>query len=156
MNFYIFAENLLVHESLHLIMALILSLFIYRKYHSKKLVLLVLMVSFLIDIDHLTEGFILYGFNLGEYFPIKGGYFSQSGYMTLFLHDWELLPIILLLGKKLNRWSLGVTVAVSLAGHLLVDQLVYTGLYGMSLLQYSFIYRAIHHFSFVKLCGGCV
>lgn len=157
MSLYLFAENIIVHELLHLAVAVLVSFVVYKKYRSNKLVVAVFLSSFLIDIDHLTEGFILFGPNIFNWYKlIRGGFFRESGYMTIFLHSWELLPIILLASKKLRVWPLGVTIVVSIVGHLLVDQLIYTGLYGMSLLQYSFFYRALNHFSFYKLCVGCI
>ena len=181
----IFATNLIWHEFLHFTVASILSLFIFRaslrearkssplpliketpppqgrggrhfrRCKIKKLILIVFLVSFLVDLDHLTEGFLLYGFDLSWLTFFRGNFFQESGRMTILLHGWELLPFILIVGKKVKQWPLSLTIVISLAGHYLVDQLVYSSTYGMSLLEYSLIYRALHRFDWYVICGGC-
>lgn len=156
MNWEIFTTNIFYHEILHFLVASIISLFIFNKFKSTKLVIVVFLVSFLVDVDHLTEGIMIYGLNFREIlFPFRGGFFREAGYMTIFFHSWEFLPIILFVSKKINRFSYGITIVVAMAGHLLTDQVVYTSFYGMSLFQYSLIYRAVNGFGFLKLCGGC-
>lgn len=155
-NWYIFATNIPVHEILHLISALVVSFFIYRLYKSWKLVAVAFLVSFLIDLDHLTEAFLVYGIN-----PLKvvqqfhGNHFLEAGKITVFFHSWEALPFILLLGKVLRLWPLAVSIVLAAVCHYLVDNFVYGLFYGMPLWQYSFIYRAIYNFDYYKLCRGC-
>lgn len=156
MSFYIFAENVFIHELLHFLVAVLLSLLIYYKYHSFRLVLVVWLVTFLIDLDHLTEWFLLYKTNfLYIVSNFNGGLFRESGKMTIFFHSWELLPLIYFVGKKINRTKLALVIIIAAAGHFLTDQIVYSSLYGMSLFEYFFTYRALSGFDFWKLCGGC-
>lgn len=156
MNWEFFATNILFHEILHFLAAAVISIFIFKKFKSRKLVLVVFLVSFLMDTDHLTEGVMIYGLNFRKMlFPFRGGFFREAGYMTIFFHSWEFLPIIIYVSKKINRFSYGIAISLAIVGHLLIDQLVYTSLYGMSLLQYSLIYRVANRFDFWKLCGGC-
>ena len=151
----IFATNLIWHESLHFLIASTLAFFIFRKFKSWKLVLVIFALSFLVDSDHLTEGFLLNGFNLKSIFSFQGEFFRDSGRMTIFFHSWELLPLILLIGRKVNQWPLALTVVFALAGHYLVDQIIYTSVYSMPLLEYSLTWRAWHRFNWHEICGVC-
>jgi len=156
MNWEIFSTNLLAHETLHLVFGGIISFFIYRRYKSPKLVLVVFLVSFLVDLDHYLEGLLVNGFNFNWVFTLAPGiYWEKAGKMTLFFHSWEIIPIVLLIGRRIKNFSLALAIALSLLGHYLVDQAVYSSLSGMSLLEYSIIYRLIHRFDFKALCRDC-
>lgn len=151
-----FAENLFFHELLHFLLALVIGLWLVKKFGELRLLLVALLVSFLVDIDHLTEGFLIYGLAINQFLAnFAGNFFVKSGKMTLFFHSWELLLIILWLGKRFRHWPLAVAVASAAGGHYLVDQLVYTLTHGISLFEYFLIYRAIHGFDFWELCGRC-
>jgi hypothetical protein len=155
-NWEIFASNLFFHELLHFLAAILISLYVVKKYHSFKLVIGVFLISFLIDADHLTEWFWVYKTDLVYIFShFNGGYFREAGKITIFFHSWELLPLVWFLGKIWEKERLAKAIILAVAGHYLVDQLVYTSLFAMPLWQYSLIYRAINQFSFWKLCGGC-
>lgn len=149
-NFNIFATNLVAHELLHLLVALIIAGFVVRRYHSWKLAGVILAVTFLIDVDHLSEGFLIHGLNPQSWLssPFSWNYFMATGKMTIFFHSWETLPLILFLGKKFNHWPLVVSVVLAAAGHYLVDQIVYTSAHGMSIFKYFFLYRAFQRFDF--------
>lgn len=150
------AANLIAHECFHFLIGLIVSIFIFWQFASLKLVIVVFFVTFLIDLDHLTEFFIVYGFHPVQIFKsFRGNCFREAGKMTIFFHSWEVLPLILFFGKKFQQWPLAITIVAAAIGHLLVDQLVYSLAYGMSLFQYFLIYRAWHRFNFWELCGGC-
>ena len=151
----IFATNIIAGELLHLLMGLVMATVVFWRFKSWKLVVVVLLTTFLIDLDHFFECFLVHGLH-----PIKaissfeGNCFREAGKLTIPFHSWELIPFILFLGKKFRRWSLAVALAAAMAGHFLVDQLTYTLSYGMPLWQYFLVYRAWYHFDFGKLCRG--
>jgi len=153
-NFEIFAENLIIHELLHLFFAILASVFIYWKYKSWKLVFIAIFVSFLIDVDHFFEGFLIYGFNLMEILKnFRGNYFKEAGVITVFFHSWEFLPVILYLGKKYRFLPLAISIVAGAAAHYFTDNLVYSTLNNMPILEYSLIFRILNGFDFYKLCG---
>ncbi len=151
-----FASNVFIHEILHFLVAAMVAFLVYRKYKKPELILIIFFVSFLIDADHYLEGLIINRFGIGWIFrEFAGTYWRISGKMTILFHGWEYLPLILLLGWKKKYWPLSVAVASAMLGHYLLDQSVYTLLHGMSLFEYSVIYRAVNHFDFKQLCPGC-
>lgn len=151
----LFATNIIAGELLHLLMGSVIAVIIFWRFKSWRLVAVVLLMSFLVDLDHLFECFLIYGLN-----PIKiinsfeGNCFREAGKLTIFFHSWELIPLILFLGKKFRQWPLAISVTAAMAGHFLVDQITYSTFYGMSFWQYFFTYRAWYHFDFEKLCRG--
>jgi hypothetical protein len=153
--FSVFATNIIAHEFLHLLFALTISNFVFRKFKSLRLIPVVFLVTFFIDIDHLTEGFLIYGPNLNWIRTFQGNYFRESGKMTILLHSWELIPLILYLGKKFKVWPVVFTASLALICHYIVDQLVYSINYGLPILEYSVIFRFWHNFDWLELCGGC-
>lgn len=153
MKLNFFATNLYAHEFLHFLSALIISLVVYKLFKEFSLVLIALFVSFLIDLDHYTEGFLFNRFKIGWIFKeLPAVYWERTGKVTLFFHSWEALPIILFLGKIFNQWSLAVTVTIAAAAHYVLDGLVYSSINRLSFIVYFFFYRLYYKFSFQKLC----
>lgn len=152
MKFRIFAVNLFAHEILHISVAVLISLFIFWEYKQIDLSLIAFFTSIFVDVDHFLEGLIIKGLDL-RWLAVSSNYWRQSGKMTIIFHSWELLPIILIIGKAVNQWQLACTVVIAVVGHYLVDQLVYMHYGKMSAYQYFFIYRAMNNFDFKKLDG---
>lgn len=153
MKLSFFATNLYAHEFLHFLLALIISLVVYKLFREFNLVLIALSVSFLIDLDHCLEGLLFNRFRIGWIFrELPAIYWERTGKVTLFFHSWEVLPIILFLGKVFNQWPLAVTVTIAAAAHYVFDSLVYFSINKLSFIVYFFFYRLYHKFSFQKLC----
>lgn len=149
-----FVNNIYWHESLHFLSSFLVAVLIYCFYRSISISILAFLVGILIDVDHLTEGVILYGFNPKiVVWLFTKGFFEKSGYMTLFLHDWEVIPIILILGWLLNLWPYAVAICLASAVHYTIDTFIYSKYTGLSKYEYFFIYRLKHHFRQKELCG---
>ena len=153
MKLSFFATNLYVHEFLHFLSALTVSLIVYKLFKQSGLVLVAFLTSFFIDLDHYTEGFLFNRFRIGWIFKeLPAVYWERVGKVTLFFHSWEALPLILFLGKILNQWPLAVTVTIAAAAHYVLDGLIYSSINKLSFVVYFFFYRLYHKFSFQKLC----
>lgn len=152
MKLKLFAYNIFYHESLHVLAGMLTSGLVYSRYQSLVLASVAFAVSILIDADHLTEGFLVHGFRFSWILRYPGkNYFRETGLMTLFFHSWELLPIILLLGRVFHLTQLSITIVLAAAVHYLLDNLVYGSLCGMSWFQYFLFFRLYHRFSFQAL-----
>jgi hypothetical protein len=133
---------LIKHEAVHLAVALLLCVLIWRWYQAWSLIFLLLGVSFLIDVDHLFDCFMVYGFDFSLIDFLSGKYWSNTDQLFVPLHSWELMGLIWLFCWWKKRVDIGLTVSLAMAGHMLVDQFTYT----MHPLAYSLIYRAFHDF----------
>ena len=127
----------------HLIIALIISFFLYRKTKDLRLVFLCIFISFAIDLDHLFDFWMAYGFSLdlSKFFEIN--YFKINGKVFVPFHSWEPVGLILLLSKfaKKYKWIL-LTVGLAMFGHILWDTISYK----IVAIDYSLIYRAANNF----------
>lgn len=134
--------GLLKHELTHLLVGAFLSFFFYRRCHSKKLILVILIATFLIDIDHLFDYLHFNGkLNFLEFFS-GVDFFAGSNKVFVFMHSWELVGILWFLGWRQNS-SLFLAMSLVISGHLLVDQFSYTS----NPLAYFLIARIINNFS---------
>lgn len=146
------STSLLPHEITHLLVALLLGFIVFWKSRSLKLIIILFIVTFLVDLDHIYDYFHFTGnLSFWEYFS-KIDVFSTSQQAFILAHSWEL--VIILGGWGWRRRQSAVLVAsLALAGHLLVDQLTWTE----NLLAYFLALRAINQFSLVwfdNLCCG--
>lgn len=141
----------LLHEFLHLVIALIVGLVVYTLFREKKLIFLALLVSLGIDFDHLFDYFYYFGFNLHN--PIAGpDFFCLSGKLFIPLHAWELLPILVVLAIKFNKLQgIFFTIVLALLGHYLLDQFSHA----MLPLGYSFLFRLSQNFDINAVSWGC-
>ena len=131
------------HLTGHLIIALIISFFLYRKTKDLRLVFLCVFVSFAIDLDHLFDFWLGYGFSLDlvkffeiDYFRINQGVFVP-------FHSWELVGLIFLLSKfvKKYKWVL-FTIALAMFAHILWDTISYK----IIPIDYFLVFRASRGF----------
>lgn len=141
---------LLYHESYHFLLTLLIALFLYRKYHYKRLILFVILTGIFIDIDHLFDYFHYVLKTSSLTFPFTTDYFHGSQKVFVLLHGWEWIPVLYITGKKYeSRYKIkGSWLALVLGyiGHLVIDTLSYHP----SILGYSLIYRIIMGFSITK------
>lgn len=130
------------HELSHFFTANLLSIFVFWKFRSKKMILVIFTATFLLDLDHLFDYFYFAGnLKFWEYF---GGvdFFVLSEKVFVPLHSWELTIFLGILGW-VKRLPLVLAVSLAMAGHILVDQFSYTS----NLLAYFLIFRAVNDFS---------
>lgn len=136
-----FERFVVFHELLHFGVASVLSVFLFWKFHSLKIIMLVFLVTFLLDLDHLFDYFYFaHNLNFWEYFG-KVDFFIRTQKSFVFAHSWEL---VIFLGAWGWFKKLPVLIAISLAiaGHLLVDQFTYTS----NPLAYFLFFRALNDF----------
>lgn len=138
---------LFFHELFHFAIGLAIGLYFFRKYKNIKLVLISLIASIFIDLDHLFDLW-LYSTNFHQPFNplavISVDFFQLSGKIYILLHSYELIIILFALGYlypkgKYYAW----VIAVSFLFHIIIDQLTYQP----NIFEYSFIYRLINNFS---------
>jgi hypothetical protein len=97
--------------------------------------------GFLIDLDHLLEYFLFYGWHFNFQYFIEGREFVLSDQIHLWFHAWEYVPIILLFAYLVRRRQAlaAFLAALALGGliHLASDCLIND----YSARNYSLIYR---------------
>lgn len=148
----IFADNLLAHESLHFLSGVIMFFIIFKLFGQVKLGFVAFWVSLLIDSDHYLEWFICNRFKKKLIFTAYPQVFwEKSGKITLLLHSWELLPIILILGQTYNQRFLAMAIVLPAVLHYLIDNIIYCSFEKMPVLQYFFLFRLYHKFDYKKL-----
>ena len=149
----IFADNLLAHESLHFFSGVIMFFVLFKQFGQIKYGIIAFLVSLLIDSDHYLEGLICNRFKIRWIFSSSPCVFWQkTGKMTLLFHSWELLVIILILGKIFGYWPLAVAIVLPAVLHYLIDNIIYCSFRKMPALQYFFLYRLYHRFNYKILC----
>jgi len=141
--------ELLVHELVHitayLLLAFTLIIFLKLKEIPYKDILLGLLVTVGMDVDHLFDFFLYKGkitFNIKEFIELN--YFELLGKTYIPLHAWEwvaLLLIIYLVLKKKYRCILFV--ALGVFAQLLIDSLAY----GFDWRVYFITYRYLNNFN---------
>lgn len=104
------------------------------------------LVGTAIDVDHFYDYFRHFGlqFDLKTFYSDR--YFKESGKNFIFLHSYELLPLILILFYYLQLPQLGIGIGVGFLAHLLCDQ------YGNGLhpLAYFFCFRVLNNFNLLR------
>lgn len=133
-------RQLVVHELNHGLIALPFAYLIYLKTASFRRSLMVVLISYLVDLDHLFDYFISYGssFSLGKF--LSADYFS-SGYSYILFHAWEWLVVFLLISFRKSWNSKVLLLAFALLPHLIYDSLSI-----QSIIKYSMIYRVVRGF----------
>lgn len=143
--FYI---KLLIHELIHASVYLVLVLVLIKTFKPKvmpyKNILLGLVVTIFMDMDHLVDFFLYKGsltFNLHEFLFLN--FFELLGKTYLPLHAWEWVALLLLLYLVLKKkYQFILFIALGIFCQLLVDSLSY----GFDWRVYFITYRYLHHF----------
>lgn len=135
--------DLLVHEALHGVLGFVFALPIWYKTKSYKLVILVIVLAYLVDLDHLIDYFIYLGFrfNLKSFF--EGQQFQNSKHAIILFHAWEWLIILLIINLRKKWNSIWRALLMAYSSHMLLD-VINVG----SILFYSIIYRLLNGFRF--------
>jgi len=135
-------NELILLELPHLLPAILISFFVYRKFRCLKLIGIVFAASFLIDLDHLFDLYLFTGHL--KFWQIFSGmdFFAGSQKVYVLAHGWELAAFLSFWGW-LKRKPIVLVIGLAFLGHILVDQLTYTP----HPLAYFLSYRLLNNFS---------
>lgn len=141
-----------VHLLIHLVLAALTGRLIGWKLKRPEWGLIAgLIGGFFIDLDHVLEYFLVFGwhFNLGLF--LDGRQFLESGLIRIFFHAWEYAPIFFLLAwlfrRKITIMTFFTALAVSGIVHLTSDSIINN----YPIYNYSLIYRYQSDFSAKQL-----
>jgi len=150
----IFADNLFVHETLHFSSGIAMFFLINSFFGKPILGIIAFLVSLFIDADHYLEGLVYNHFKIGWIFTTYPHiYWRKTGKITILLHSWELLVLIMIFGKIFNFLPLAVAIVLPAMLHYLIDTIVYCSFKKLPLLQYFLIYRIFNRFDLNKAKG---
>lgn len=132
----------------HLVLAVVVGWLIFKKTKNWKLFLLCLIVSFAIDVDHLVDYWIAYGFNLRVFDFLQLSFFGKNHKVFVPLHSWELVVLLAIWSLVIKKYKwLFLTVSLALFVHILWDTISYR-IYPQ---DYFFLYRMLRGFK--MRCG---
>lgn len=137
-------SGLFISEVGHGLVAIPSALFLWRKTKSWKSILVLYLMVYFIDLDHLVEYFQIYGlgFNPLEFFRLD--FFKIAGHAILPLHGWEWVLGLAYLTRK-KKWSfVPKIIMLGIATHLLWDTIDN----GLPPVFYFIIHRALTGFAF--------
>lgn len=135
--------GLIAHEILHGLVALPFMVIVWNKTKSYLCVLIVVLTAYFLDLDHLIDYFIFYGFQFSLSGFLSSKYFGLSNRAYVFFHAWEWFFILSLVSLKSGWKSYFTAFSLGLLSHLILDAINVK-----SFVFYSIIYRASHYFTF--------
>jgi len=133
------ASGLLLQEVLHGVFALPFAYLLWKKTKSKKLVLILFLTTYLVDLDHLVDYFGYFGFNFSFLEFIKADYFQKTGRSITPFHAWEWTLILAVISWKKGWKSIYTAFLFGLLPHFIFDSLT------VDFLSYSLFYRLYLH-----------
>lgn len=135
------SADLLIQEFFHGVFALPFAYIIWKKTKSLKRGLVVILLTYAMDLDHFLDYFLFYGarFNLFEF--LSAEYFLITKRAIVPLHGWEWLAVLSLLAYKRGWKSVFTILSFAMAPHLIYDSIV-VGSFSF----YSFFYRSFKGF----------
>lgn len=145
---------LFLHELVHVLLGLLIGYLVWKR--GKKLFIsffAAFLGSVLVDLDHLFDYFVAFGLNFNLEYFLNGYAFLVNDKLFVPLHAWELVLLLLIIFKILEKkpkktlilkYALSFLLAFSLAlySHLIVDTISNN----LVLQGYSLIYRAWNNF----------
>ena len=144
--------NLSIHESIHFVSSLVIGFLLYLFLFPHSIIISLfasLAGGFLIDMDHLFDYFMAFGFRLKLSYFFKGYQFSKSDRLYIPLHSYELTGICITLFAATFQYthyyyiaSIGLTISISMLTHLILDVF----LNRIPFKTYSLVYRMTHGF----------
>lgn len=136
-------NGLLISEISHGIVALPFAYFLWIKTKSIKKAIAVVILTYLVDFDHLLEYFLYFGsdFDLIEFLKVE--YFRNFGKIHVPLHSWEIAFVLGYLSWKYKFKGWVSVFFVALLAHLIWD--TYSN--GLPPLFYFTTYRVLTGFS---------
>jgi hypothetical protein len=136
-------NELFFDEVLHGLVALPFAVYLWKKTKSAKLITILFAVTYLIDLDHLVDYFLYYGFEMKLENFFNASYFEATRLAIVPLHAWEyLLPLTYLARKKGIKSYYG-PILLGAIPHLIMDTITVK-----NLAFYSIIYRLALGFRF--------
>jgi hypothetical protein len=148
------ANAFFFHELIHLLITVLISFFIWRRFRDFRLILVVFLFGIFIDIDHWFDYFAHFGLtvNFKNFFNVAS-YAHQSGKVYIPFHGWEFIIIFWLIGRWLGKifkmkgmeWA----ITISYLAHLLWDNFSFSH----NPLAYSFLFRLVNNFSLKSFSG---
>ena len=120
-----FNSGLMFHEIWHGLIAIPFAIFLFKKTKSKALVLLLFLITYFLDLDHLIDYFMFYGlkFSLLQFLSLEN--FKITGRATVFLHGWEYVLFFGYLayqkGKKKMWKTIYMVIVLAMLPHLIWD-----------------------------------
>jgi len=138
----VFPRDFLIQEIFHGVIAIPFAYLLYKKTKSKNKFFMVILSTYLIDLDHLFDYFLYFGsrFNLNLF--LSGIYFEKAKKAFVPFHAWEWLLILWFLARKKGWESFYAVVTLGLLAHLIFDSVTI----GKPLF-YFIIYRYMKDFS---------
>lgn len=145
--------SLAAHLFLHVLTALIVGYVVWRFW---RLPLLSFGAAFfgavLIDLDHLIDYFLAFGFHFDIFSFIHGGQFAENDRIYVLFHGWEYVILLLVaawLVKSTAKLRVAfLALALGILFHLLIDVNVNDG---MTVKSYSVVYRAAERYEMGKI-----
>lgn len=143
--------NLFLHLSIHVFFALLAGFIAFRIWRKP-------VVSFaggilggvFIDLDHLIDYFLAFGFNFKLDYFINGYQFLKSDKVYVLFHGWEYVIILMVIAvalRSLKLKSLVFALAFGAFFHLSADVIINNA----SVKFYSIIFRAKNRFEIEKI-----
>lgn len=145
--------SLFLHLFLHILLSIVIGYFVWKQLRNGPAAFLAAFAGgVLIDLDHLIDYFLAFGFSFNPLYFLQGYQFLASDKIYVLFHGWE---YVILLGAfvwlyKRNTTIRSIACSLCLGAflHLLIDVNVNNG---MTLRSYSLIYRATQKFELRKI-----
>lgn len=143
--------SLIAHLAIHFISGLIAGFIVWRIWKKPVLsYLFAILGSVFVDLDHLIDYFVAFGWNFKLDYFLWGYQFLESGKIYVLFHGWEyvviLIVLVVILKSKIVK-SIILALALGLLFHISEDVL----LNNMPIKSYSIIYRVKNNFKIQKL-----
>ncbi len=141
-----------LHLFIHFSLAALIGYLVGRRFNRICLgIAFGIIGGFFIDLDHVLEYFLVYGFHFDLIYFLEGRQFLSSDKIHIWFHAWEYLPVLLLLSWFWRRQKAVLVILLALTAgafvHLVSDCLI--NQYPPR--NYSLIYRYMHDFSAQEL-----
>lgn len=133
---HMFHSGLLVNEIFHAAFSVPFAYIAYRKFGKHRYFFYILAFSYLIDLDHLVDYWIYYGFGFDPVRFVALGYFPVKGFAWVPIHAWEWVIALFLTYRYVYKKEIIYVLALGILGHLVWDVLSM-----QSVNFYSIIYR---------------
>lgn len=143
--------SLFLHLSIHLSFALLVGFIVFRIWRKSTASFMGgALGGFLIDLDHLIDYFLAFGFNFKPDYFINGYQFLKSDKIYVLFHGWEYVIILMVIAvavKNLKLKSLVFALALGAFFHLSADVIINNA----SVKFYSIIFRSKNRFEVEKI-----
>ena len=137
------------HIFLHIALSFLIGFFIFNIFQGRFLAFLGTFIGgVLVDLDHLIDYFLTFGFRFNLHYFLKGYQFLKSEKIYIFFHAWEYVGLLfityylLTIRGKITLAVFVLALALGLGGHLIIDTVVNH----IKLQTYSLTYRINNNF----------